>query len=336
MTGWRRAAPLLGCIALRWSQSASVFCSRSSGAAAVARWENRVNKVEFENAAETEAIVMQNGMNEYICRLVALRTLFESTNEEITRSEFETFSARLFERHPGMLRISWLPRVNRKERAEYEAAAVTDGVSGYRIKSLQGEAFATAPQSDEYFPVFFSTQPKTSTVYGMDYATVPERRAALERARDNDRIAAMRTRLYEPKEGGRRPACSSPCRSMPREPRATTVADRRRNLAGFVVGIFDLPLLIQSIRVTTGASPAVGVNVYPPFTGRPSAWNDAAGLFVGRHGAAVDAGLRTGAALVGQAQDRRHRLAGARRADRRRSAGRPTTARCGARSSACC
>ncbi|NUR14220.1 MAG: EAL domain-containing protein, partial [Bradyrhizobium sp.] len=45
-----------------------------------------------------------------------------------------------------------------------------------------------------------------------------------------------------------------------------TVADRRRNLSGFVVGIFDLPLLIQAIRVTTAASPAVSMNVYPPFT----------------------------------------------------------------------
>ena len=175
------------------------------GAAAVARWEDRVNKVEFENAAETESIVMQNGMNEYVSRLVALRTLFESTNEEITRSEFETFSVRLFERHPGMLRITWLPRVNRKERAEYEAAAITDGVSSYHIRSLQGDSFAIAPQGDEYFPVFYSTQPKTSPVYGMDYASVPERRAALERARDNDRIAAIRTRLYEPREGGRLP-----------------------------------------------------------------------------------------------------------------------------------
>ncbi|UQR61931.1 EAL domain-containing protein [Bradyrhizobium sp. C-145] len=238
------------------------------GAAAVARWEDRVNKIEFENAAETEAIVMQNGMNEYISRLVALRTLFESTNEEITRSEFETFSARLFERHPGMLRIAWLPRVNRKERADYEAAAITDGVSGYRIKALQDKGFVTAPQSDEYFPVFYSTQPKTSSVYGMDYSTVPERRAVLERARDNDRLAAIRTRLYEPKEGGQLPDVLVAIPVYAKGTSRETVADRRRNLAGFVVGIFDLPLLIQTIRVTTGASPAISVNVYPPFTGQ--------------------------------------------------------------------
>ena len=106
-----------------------------AAAYAVARWEQRVTRAEFGSAAETEAIVMRNGLNEYISRLVALRTLFESANEEITRSEFETFSGRLFEGHLGVLRVAWIPRVNRKERVEYEAGAIADGVSGYRIKS---------------------------------------------------------------------------------------------------------------------------------------------------------------------------------------------------------
>ncbi|MCK1741475.1 EAL domain-containing protein [Bradyrhizobium sp. 139] len=268
VAGWWRVAPLLGLYRPALVAIGVGLLFSVVGAAAVARWEHRVNGIEFENAAETEAMVMQNGMNEYISRLVALRTLFESTKEEISRSEFETFSARLFERHPGMMRIAWLPRVNRKERAEYEAAAITDGVSGYRIKSLQGEGFRVAPQSDEYFPVFYSTQPKTSSVYGMDYATVPDRRAVLERARDNDGVAAIRTRLYEPKEGGRLPDVLVAIPVYAKGTSRDTAADRRRNLAGFVVGVFDLPLLIQSIRVTTGASRAVSVNVYPPFTGR--------------------------------------------------------------------
>lgn len=234
------------------------------GAAAVARWEDRVKKVEFENAAETEAIVMQNGMNEYISRLVALRTLFESTSEEVTRSEFETFSARLFERHPGMLRIAWVPRVGRKERAEYEAAAVADGVPAYRIKSLEGDGLVAAPQRDEYFPVFFSTQPKTSLVYGMDYASIPDRRVVLERARDNDRIASARTRLFQTDDGNRQSGVLVAIPVFAKGTSRETTADRRRNLAGFVIGIFDLPMLVQSIRVTTGASPAVSVNIYLP------------------------------------------------------------------------
>ena len=107
---------------------------------AVGRWEARVTRVEFENLASTELIVLQNGINEYLSRLVALRTLFESANEEITRSEFEVFSGRLLENHPGLLRVGWLPKVYARERDDYEAAAVNDGLAGYRIKSFTEDA----------------------------------------------------------------------------------------------------------------------------------------------------------------------------------------------------
>ena len=237
---------------------------------AVGQWENRVTRVEFESVAETQVIVMQNGINEYISRLVALRTLFESANEEITRSEFETFSGRLFERHPGILRVAWMPRINRKERAEYEAAAIADGVSGYRIKALNAadRSITTAPQKDEYLPVFFSTEPKTSMSYGLDYSTDPERRATLVRARDADVIAALRGQLYEPRNDGKRP--TGVLLFVPVFAKGTsrdTIADRRRNLTGYIVGIFDLPTLLQAIRRTAAASPALAMNVYPPDAG---------------------------------------------------------------------
>src|ERR1700751_4990805 len=66
---------------------------------AVARWERRVNWTEFEGAAATHLIEMQNGVNQYLSRLVTLRALFESANEDVTRSEFEVFGSRLFENH---------------------------------------------------------------------------------------------------------------------------------------------------------------------------------------------------------------------------------------------
>ncbi len=265
MTGWWRFAPLSGLYSPALVAAGVGLLFSLAGAAAVARWEDRVNKAEFENAAETESIVMQNGMNEYISRLTALRTLFESANGEITRSEFEKFSTRLFEHHPGMQRIAWLPRLDRKERAGHEAAATADGVSGYRIKSLQGDRFALASESSEYFPVFYSTEPKTSPVYGMDYLTVPDRRAAIERARDGDHVAALRSQLFE--KGSSDAAkiflmVPVYAKGASRE----TLADRRLNFAGVVVGVFDLPQLLKAIRAATVASPAISVNVYAPFT----------------------------------------------------------------------
>jgi diguanylate cyclase (GGDEF)-like protein len=235
------------------------------GAIAVGRWENRIARAEFDALAEAQAILIQNGVNEYVSRLTALRTRFESANDDITRSEYQTFSGRLFEAHPGIMRVAWLPRIKRKERGEYEAAAITDGVPAFRIKSYPDGT--VAPENDEYFPVYFSTEPKTSTVYGLDYWSVPDRRAVLEQSRDYDMIGALRTRLYDVKKGARQSAVMVGIPVYAKGTSRTTVADRRRNLTGFVIGIFDLPLLLQSIRATSPVNPAIAINVFPPDTG---------------------------------------------------------------------
>jgi diguanylate cyclase (GGDEF)-like protein len=230
---------------------------------AVGRWERRVNWIEFEGVAATQLIEMQNGVNEYIGRLLTLRTLFESANEDVTRSEFEVFGSRLFENHPGVLRVGWLPKVFRRERAEYEAAAVNDGVPAFHFKSLSERAISVAPEDEFYFPVFFSTEPKTSPVYGMDYSTDPGRWALLERARDHDTVAVSPTRLYQDEKG----IAHSVLVVVPVYVKGTsraTIADRRRNLSGFVAGIVDLTQLLQSVRSATAESASVVLTVYPP------------------------------------------------------------------------
>jgi diguanylate cyclase (GGDEF)-like protein len=232
------------------------------GSFAVSQWENRAARAEFEGLAETQAVVIQNGVNEYINSLMTLRTLFESANEDITRSEYETFSGRLFAGHPGILRVHWIPRIRGRERTEYEAAAAADGVSGYRIKSFVDGGLAA--ESGEYYPIYFSTEPKTSVVYGLDYRTYPERRAALERARDDDQVRVLRTKLFEVRSGPNAVGVMVGVPVYAKGTSRTTVADRRRNISGFVVGIFDLPQLLQSVRARAVANPAVSIAVYPP------------------------------------------------------------------------
>jgi diguanylate cyclase (GGDEF)-like protein len=230
---------------------------------AVARWERRVTWTEFEGVAATQLIEMQNGVNEYLGRLVTLRALFESANEEVTRSEFEVFGSRLFEHHAGVLRVSWLPKVYRKERAEFEAAAINDGIPSYHFKSLTNGAVSAAPENEFYFPIYFSTERKISIVYGMDYSTDPIRWATLERARDTDTVAVVPTRLFKSDNVGAHGVLVVVPVYVKGTSR-TTVADRRRNLTGFVVGMFDLGQLLQSIRTATPGSAAVALTAYPP------------------------------------------------------------------------
>ena len=237
-----------------------------AAAYAVARWERRVTWTEFEGVAATQLIEMQNGVNEYLGRLVTLRTLFESANEEVTRSEFEVFGRRLFENHPGVLRINWLPKVYRKERSEFEAAAISDGIPAFHIKSLTDGVIATAPDSEFYFPIYFSTERKISSVYGMDYSTDPIRWATLERARDTDAVAVAPTHVFKLDDNGVHGVLVAVPVYVKGTSRATA-ADRRRNLTGFVVGIFDLGQLLVSIRSATPESSAVVLSAFPPVMG---------------------------------------------------------------------
>src|SRR6202171_298529 len=112
-----------------------------------------------------------------------------------------------------------------------------------------------------------TTEPKTSPVYGADYWSDLPRRQALERARDNDIVTVASSRIwYKGNSDTRGVLVCVPV--YVKGTSRTTVADRRRNLTGYVVGIFDMTQLLQSIRTATAASSDVAINAYPPDLGR--------------------------------------------------------------------
>ena len=152
--------------------------------------------MEFEGLASTELIVLQNGINEYLSRLVALRTLFESANEEISRSEFEVFSGRLLENHPGLLRVGWMPKIYGRERAEFEAAAVNDGLSS-AIRSSPSPDGGVSRRRRAPNTTRSTSPPSRRHPASTDWTIRPEpmRWATLERSRNNNSIATLPTKL---------------------------------------------------------------------------------------------------------------------------------------------
>ena len=160
MTGWWRA--LRRCsdsIVLRWSQlgvglAVLVRGRRCGGAMGRPRQQDRVRErrrdPSHRHAERHERIYRP-------ARRAA--TLFESANEEITRSEFETFSGRLFEtssrRAAHRLAAAGQPQGARRIRGRRGRATACPAIASRR--STAATAFATAPQVDEYYPVFYST-----------------------------------------------------------------------------------------------------------------------------------------------------------------------------------
>jgi len=110
------------------------------------------------------------------------------------------------------------------------------------------------PERDEYFPILYSTVPTTSVIYGSDLDSQAQKRDTINRARDDDLVAVLPDAAWWDNYAKEGIFVAVPVylKGMPHG----SVVDRRRNIAGFIVGRFDLAKLLETILSTTPASSA--------------------------------------------------------------------------------
>jgi CHASE1-domain containing sensor protein len=77
--------------------------------------EARLAEIELSGRAKSQALILQNGFDEYISRVNAVRALFESSFE-VEREEFNHFTDQLLRGQAAIVRVAWLPRVARETR----------------------------------------------------------------------------------------------------------------------------------------------------------------------------------------------------------------------------
>ena len=244
--------------------ASAIGVALSVGAAfIVSQWEDRVGIREFHSVAENQSGILQNGINQYVSRLVALRALFESSLGEVSRRQFEIFAEEILRDQTAIQSVSWIPRVPHAERAARERAAIEDGIPGYHIKAVglgPGGSLAPSPQRDEYFPIFYSTEkPKTSPVFGIDLASERKRRETLERAWRNNRPATFADfRLHT--GAGDRFGFIVVLPMYRQDLPSDTEEERKRNLMGFVQGAFQTSVMIETILAA--APKPVGIDFF--------------------------------------------------------------------------
>jgi diguanylate cyclase (GGDEF)-like protein len=233
----------------------------------VALWEDRHAKLEFDAIAENHFMVLQSGLNEYLHKLRALRALFDSSDGQVTRGEFETFAGAFLQYNSAIQTLSWVPRVLRAERAAHELAASHEGLAGYRIKAVAADrSMAPSAEQDEYFPIFYATVPKTHRLYGLDLRSEPPTLAELEQARDGDELGFSQVPALVTATGKQHGFIFSLPVYRQRSPH-DTVEDRRRNLLGFVHGSFITAKMIGTIMDTTTTPRGVDMFFFEPRSG---------------------------------------------------------------------
>jgi diguanylate cyclase (GGDEF)-like protein/PAS domain S-box-containing protein len=228
---------------------------------AVGQREDRSAREDFDGRAGDHLLVLQNGIDQYINDISALRAAFQASEHGITRSEFQSLSDVLFKEKNAILSASWVPRVTRDERSKFELEAAREGIADFGIKSITPDGrVSPAPDADEYFPIFYSSRSLPGpSIYGVNLNDGGIRQHALELARDTDRPAATPNFPLRRGDGDRNgffvvlPVYKH---GAPHD----TVEDRRRNLVGFAQGVFQTGTIIESI-ITTTTTP-IGLDLY--------------------------------------------------------------------------
>ena len=237
---WRRrrisvALPLVGALVLAFV----VF-----GYTRAQEWERL--RLLFERQAEGLALTIRTRLVDYLDVLHAVES-FYTTAPGVSRQVFHTFVQRSLARYPGLQALSLDLRVPDTQREAYEQAVRREGFVDFQIteQSAQG-ALVRAERRPEYVVVTYIVPYKgNEPALGFDVASTADRLDALQRARDTGQPVAT-GRLTLVQEPGRQLGLLVFLPVYGRELPQATVEEHRRNLRGYVTGVFQIGAMVEA------------------------------------------------------------------------------------------
>jgi len=203
----------------------------------------------FDRVVANGRAAIDRRLESYLQILIGVRALFASSTA-VERAEFRAYVAGLGveRRYPSIRGVGWIPRVPAASRTAHEALMRRGGApAGYEIHPVGSHA--------EYHPLAFlePAEAHEPRWLGLDAASRPENRQAMERARD-DGVAAMSHRLTLLRQGGGSGfAIFLPMYRGGATP--LTVEARRQSFEGFVVAWFRPDLLMRELFGVALAEP---------------------------------------------------------------------------------
>ncbi len=218
--------------------SASLFLALRSH-----EWD-RVRR-DFEQASRERVAVLRRTLDLDFLGMKSVQA-FYAASDGVDREEFNTFVAPMIEDHLGIRALQWAPRVPDSERSKYESTAAGDGYPDSEITEYdRGGSLVRASRREEYFPIRF-VEPINGNVapLGFDLAANPACLEAMRRACDTGQFAAT-SKIMLPRELGGQVGVRLFLPVYQKNVALDTVADRRKNLEGFIVGVLRLKGIVD-------------------------------------------------------------------------------------------
>lgn len=218
--------------------------------------------IEFQRDVDERAASMYREILVNFEVLQSLSILFhKGTVPELTR--FQKEATKIIGRHSGIQALEWIPRVTQSERLLHESK-IRKYFPGYMISERHKQGvMAKAEEREEYFPVYY-VEPLdgNEAALGFDLASNPRRLQALLNARDKGLAQATASiTLVQEREKKKGFLIFLPIYNG----NSTTIEQRREELVGFVLGVFNVgDIFISSAlsKIVQGIDMAVVDNTF--------------------------------------------------------------------------
>ncbi|MEI7645845.1 MAG: CHASE domain-containing protein [Chloroflexales bacterium] len=209
--------------------------------------------IDFESdiASIVSAITTQVVQSTHHVEMIS--ALYAASEGHVTRAEFHAFvQAHILgaDQSPGLQAIMWAPLVSAAARPAYEATMRVEGFPSFMIAERDSRGAMVRATARAEYVVSDYNEPLESnrTAVGYDLSSDPIQNEAISRARDSGDVAAsapvnlIASRqpeiliIWPVYRGGMAP---------------DTVAARRANITGYVIGVFRTQDMLDSILHTT-------------------------------------------------------------------------------------
>ena len=224
----------------------------------VKKREITFNKNLFQQDVYDRIYALEERLDKNIQVLLATRSLFNAS-ANVNRQEFRQFVTPYLTSQYAIRAITWVPKVVLQDRERFETRGRA-WKPDYRIREIgDSKELVPAKERSEYYPVYYSEQiPGNAGVPGFDLASNPTRREALFKARDAGiPIATSPIRLIDEKTDNYGFLIFVPVYKVNSVLHSTAL--RRSNLAGFIVGVFNIHSIVEAALSTF---PDAGVDFF--------------------------------------------------------------------------
>jgi len=225
-------------------------------------WDQPNARAELAALGDNRRLLFQNTLDDLQQSLQVVESFIEPTTGTMTQDMFATFISDAATVFPRGMEIDWVPRVPAAARAEYERGVESEGNAGHEIHDLDAAGnWRPSGDREDYFPIRFSASPiKTPPALGLDVGHSDVEAAAMAKARDTGEFASTPL-LPQPTDAGPRTGVVSFVASYRPDLPGMTVADRRRDLLGFVRAVL-IPETVLARPLGTDSSRGLDIQFF--------------------------------------------------------------------------